>query len=359
MVRVVFSSDNNYAPYLGVAIQSLIENSNSKNTYNISIIDGGISFENKLKIDSLIINYDNIAIEFIDIKEYLKSYDLSIFNFGAHFSIAAYYRFFIPEIFKNEDKVLYLDCDMIFLFDVAELYEKEFTSSILACKDVEVIRAVYKKLDLNYKNYIKVGLGIKDYTKYFNSGLMVLNTKKMRDHNYLDLLINKLKEIKYPWFVDQCILNSVYNDDIEILDASFNYQWHSKIFENPENLESQMTPKDYKEFLKASKSPKVIHYTSHIKPWNEINHEYAETFWLYARNTVFYEKLLETRLYNSLDGWIDSKKNIGVEPLSASDRKIHKNKYKLLKFSSKFTFGKLKKRMKNRRNHHKFHMNRR
>tara|TARA_Y100000590_G_scaffold118182_1_gene135197 strand:+ start:4474 stop:5547 length:1074 start_codon:yes stop_codon:yes gene_type:complete len=356
MVKVVFSSDNNYAPYLGVAIKSLIDNSSDKNNYSISILDGGISDYNKLKIDRLVINKNNISIEFIDIKKYLESYDLSIFNIGAHFSVAAYYRFFIPEIFKYEDKILYLDCDMVFLFDVAELYEKESSNSILAAKDVEVIRSITNN-DLNYKNYVKIGLGIKNYKKYFNSGLMIMNLKKMRNNNYLDSLINKLKEVKKPWFVDQCILNAVYNDDVEILDRVYNYQWHTKIFADKDKLKDQMSEEDYKDFLKASKNPKVVHYTSHIKPWNEIQHEYAETFWLYARSTEFYEELLEKRL-NISNQPVANDELTNSHSLPKEVRKVHRKKYKLYKLAAKVTFGRLKKKFKQKRKHHKYHMER-
>ena len=51
LIPVFFSCDDNYAPYLAVAIKSLIENGNKeKYEYEINVLNTDISKENKEKI---------------------------------------------------------------------------------------------------------------------------------------------------------------------------------------------------------------------------------------------------------------------------------------------------------------------
>ena len=49
-IPIFFSSDDNYVPYLCVAVHSLIKNSNENNNYRIIILNTGICEENKQKI---------------------------------------------------------------------------------------------------------------------------------------------------------------------------------------------------------------------------------------------------------------------------------------------------------------------
>ena len=48
----------------------------------------------------------------------------------------------------------------------------------------------------------------------------------------------------------------------------------------------------YNEYLKARKNPKVAHYAGYQKPWNVPTYDFAEYFWRYVRQTVFYEEIL-------------------------------------------------------------------
>ena len=54
MLNVVFASDNNYAPFLGVAITSLIKNNQEDfDKINIFILDDEISEDNKKRLEKL------------------------------------------------------------------------------------------------------------------------------------------------------------------------------------------------------------------------------------------------------------------------------------------------------------------
>ena len=52
-INIVFSSDNNYAQYMGVAICSIFENKKVGYLIDIYVLDGGISEDNKSKLKVL------------------------------------------------------------------------------------------------------------------------------------------------------------------------------------------------------------------------------------------------------------------------------------------------------------------
>ncbi len=75
-VPIFFSTDNNYLPYLDVALRSLIANASKEYKYRIVILNVGLDKEKMNKImalqdDNFIINFVDISHEFEDIKHKL------------------------------------------------------------------------------------------------------------------------------------------------------------------------------------------------------------------------------------------------------------------------------------------------
>lgn len=87
----------------------------------------------------------------------------------------------IPEI---PDKVIYLDSDVIFNGDVKELWDIDID-------DVEIA-------------------GRRDagrITRYFQSGVMLMNMKKIRESGLLERACKLCREKKFPWYIDMTALN--------------------------------------------------------------------------------------------------------------------------------------------------------
>lgn len=333
-IPIVFSSDDTYSPYLGVAVKSLIENSTKENNYDILIIDDKISDGNKIIISEMKQDRDNISIRFINIDPYLKNIDKSIFAINLHFALPTYYRFFIPTIFKNYNKIIYLDCDIIILKDLKDLYEIDLENNLLgAAIDLEGIRSyIYKSNIL----YVKKILKLKDLNKYFQAGILLLDIKKMIEENTQQKLINKLIEIKTPKFVDQCILNAVCHEQFKILSQNWNVSWHIPMCSAA--YKQQLSMKNFEDYEEARKNPYIIHYCGGMKPWKEPQYELAHYFWKYAKMTPFYETILYQNLYS--------------QKTPSSTKKTSKQiifdfiKYDIL---SKITFGEMKRDFKRKR----------
>ncbi|MCR5765491.1 MAG: hypothetical protein K6G09_05885, partial [Treponema sp.] len=121
VIPICFATDDNYIPLLAVAIASLLDNSSEENFYKIYVLTTQLKEENIQKI--LKLKKPNSSIRFVSLAKELDKYT-DLFHLRDYYSKETYYRIFIPNLFPQYKKVLYLDCDIVVLKDVAELLSK-------------------------------------------------------------------------------------------------------------------------------------------------------------------------------------------------------------------------------------------
>ena len=126
-IPIFFSTDDKYIPYLDVAISSLIANASEAFDYRIIILNTGLNEENVHKIMQN--EKKGFKIDFVDISADVQNIRSRLKNVY-HFSIVTYYRLFIASLFPQYDKVIYLDCDLVVLGDISELYHTELDDNI-------------------------------------------------------------------------------------------------------------------------------------------------------------------------------------------------------------------------------------
>ena len=112
-IPIFFSTDDNYAPYLDVAIKSLIANASKAYEYRIIVLNTGLS---EKSVNRVMENRTcGFEIDFVDISREVEKIRKRLKNVY-HFSIVTYYRLFIASLFPQYDKVVYLDCDLVVFF---------------------------------------------------------------------------------------------------------------------------------------------------------------------------------------------------------------------------------------------------
>lgn len=322
-IPIFFSTDDHYAPYLGVAISSLVTNSSQNNRYKIHILNEKLS--NFYQKSLLALSQSNVEICFVDI----TSFDNHIKKFSlpedTTLSMASFYRIFIPLLFKEYDKFIYCDCDIIFKSDIAELYHIDTGDNYFA--------AVPDSLLTEYDptDYLKNTLKVKHKEQYCNAGVLVFNNKKVLQDNFVDKCFETLAKLKCPTYADQDIINCTANGHIKLLPNNYNYQWH---------LFYKFTDKEIAPIRLPDEDIKILHYTA-SKPWDYPQYEYAQYFWDYARKTRFYEEIL----YKHADKHLKFNSQYLLKIFNLSRSKIQYWQYKLL---SKCTFGKLHKAYKDK-----------
>ena len=263
-INVFFSSDNKYSKYLCTLITSILINSKNNETFNFFVLDGGISDKNKEKILDLKNRFKDFNIEFLPVStEEFEKYPLV--SGCSYISLSMYYRFLIPKLKLELDKVLYLDCDIIVNGSLSDLWNIDLENTY--CAVVEDINAYFKD-----KNANRLGLN-----KYFNSGVMLINNRKCVEENIFERLVLNIKELKDKnllVFGDQDVLNYTFKDNIKLVSPKYNLQQNPV----PEYFETSYSQEELEE---AQNSPVIIHYNGVYKPWKKPIDNYSKIYFKY------------------------------------------------------------------------------
>ncbi|TXK52124.1 glycosyltransferase family 8 protein, partial [Pontibacter qinzhouensis] len=136
------------------------------------------------------------------------------------FPLTAYMRLFAPFLIPaSESKVIYMDVDMIVLEDISKLWHTDIGNNIFAAVQdhQKVVSCEWGGIP-NYK-----ALGIPADTKYFNSGLLLINTKKWIEAGISNKVIRCMNDnMAHVNYADQYGLNvAMYNQWFE-LDSNWN-----------------------------------------------------------------------------------------------------------------------------------------
>lgn len=95
-IIVAFASDDRYATYTGIAIQSLCEHVTKQ--LHIVILDDNISIQHKNDIESIIRSFSDITLQWIAVDaETIFSKSILIRDI----TLSAYSRFLLPKFFRK------------------------------------------------------------------------------------------------------------------------------------------------------------------------------------------------------------------------------------------------------------------
>lgn len=256
-IPICFSSDDNYAPHLGVAIASILKNKEPGDDFVFYILDGGISAKNKEKLLSLQI-ISSFILKFLKINP-ADFQQCIITESMQHISLATYYRFFIPSLIR-EEKVLYLDCDLVVRGSLGELFEVELSNYYFSAVIDLLAEENGRRLQLE---------------RYCNCGVMLINNKKWRDDFVTGRLFQYLQEnSKKIVFGDQDVLNVVLQSDILYLDPIWNIQTgeYRSCYDSG--------------FNSRIEEARILHFVGRKKPWSFCNKQPAKKeYFKYLRYT--------------------------------------------------------------------------
>ena len=265
-IPIFFSTDDNYIPYLDVAVRSLIANASKDYSYRIIVLNTGLSPDNIAKVKQS--EREGFAIDFVDISENVKDIK-SRFRNVYHFSIVTYYRLFIASLFPQYDKILYLDCDLVVLGDISKLYNTELEDNILAA-----VPDQYVCNTREFRTYVEMAIGVNPDT-YFNAGVLVINLEQFRKNDIENKFINLITEHDFDLLdPDQAYLNYLCFGKTHILPNGWNKSPTEIVCEGNKN---------------------IVHYNLYKKPWQYDDVIDGEYFWEYAKLSPFYELILDRK----------------------------------------------------------------
>jgi lipopolysaccharide biosynthesis glycosyltransferase len=291
-VAVVFSTNEQYVPYLGVAIYSLIENASDDYNYDIVILAKGLEAA-LAKICDLARDRDNVSIRVYDTTALFESLPADIFHVEGYVPVETYNKCFITEILSSDyDRCVYLDSDILVLHDIRELHDIDLKGhAVGASVNVANVNAAFCKKVIKGKrfdDYLLTDLGVLDHNKYFQGGVLVLDMSKLYKMNLRARTIQTLKRIKQPIFFDQCVFNSIFYGDVCFFSLSWNHVWYMQQYSY---LRGSVTDDAFFDYARSRVDPKIVHYGSGDKPQSKLGWVLSDLFWKYAYASPFIEDI--------------------------------------------------------------------
>lgn len=269
VVPIFFACDDNYIPFLSVCLKSLIDNSSKKYKYKIKILYTKVKNENIRNLKKY--NSDNIDIEFVNIKANLSKINNKLYT-RDYYTNTTYYRLFIPNLYKEYDKALYIDADTVILDDIAKLYNINIKDNLVGAVTDGII-----KNNKVFREYAEKVIGLNNYKNYFNAGVLILNLKELRNFDFENKFLYLLDTVKFTLAQDQDYLNRLCKGRVKII----NDNW-------------DVMPSDAKNH-KNERKIKLIHYNLAEKPWLYDNIPFEKYFWYYAKDTNYYKTIIKIK----------------------------------------------------------------
>ena len=290
-IPIFLSCNNAFISYLGVLLTSIVENSSKDRNYDIVVLESDVTEKSKETIRS-ITRKKNISIRFYNMAPVLEQLkDLDVYVEG-YVPAETYNKIFLSEITEGYEKLLYIDTDIVVRADLAELYDIDlFGKAIGSSPNVANISAAYQNKEIRgqkFGDYLRETLGITEFEKYFQAGIVSLDMTHSKVRNLAALSISKLRKIRKPIFFDQCIFNSIFYDDVQYFSTAWNHVWY---LQNYSHLKHHLRDDIFFDYAKGRLDPKIIHYASGDKPTNKFDWKLSSYFWNYASRSPYAEEL--------------------------------------------------------------------
>lgn len=259
MIHIAFCSDSNYVMPLGVALISICENNRDEDIMFHLVVtdDGKSSKESSIKIKPLqdITNkYKNKSKVYYIRQEQLSNF---VCEGASYVSTTAFSRIFLPEILPSDvHKVLYLDCDLVCLGSIRDLWEFELT-------DAFPIGAVIDAIGTSptVRRNIQTPLTV----QYCNSGVLLMNLDCWRKEGLSAKISECANKMKFP-LLDQDTLNYFFKDRIKLLPIIYNLQTNFLYRKESHWMIDYIY---FDEVKSAIKNPCIVHYVGGNKPWKD------------------------------------------------------------------------------------------
>lgn len=287
-IPIVLTSSDWYIPYLSISLESLCRHASTNYNYDIIILNVGITKRMKELLLKAISSYNNVHITFYDVSRIIDGLDL---RENMHIGVASLYRLLIPQVCKKFTKILYLDSDIVVCDDVSKLYDENVNNMLLAavhdvdyCGEYNGGNPIVKKICLEK-------LKLKKPYDYFNAGVLLINVTTFNQLFKPNYLIEMAQGGNYI-FMDQDVLNVVSQGKVKFLDFSWNVL-HDCFGVRINQIISQAPLRLAKLYFESRKNPKIVHYAGGEKPWVNASCDFSEIFWKEARQSIFYEMILQ------------------------------------------------------------------
>lgn len=290
-ISIAYAPDDNYVNQTVVSMKSALEHNEQ---VEFIIMYSKLSAESMQKLGAV-----GGSLRLIKMDE-SQFADLTLSKWV---TVQAWFRIKLPDLCKDLDKVLYLDCDTLIRGNLDELFSLDLTDKYLAgVKDVWGVSKYVKRLGM------KSGV-------YVNSGMLLFNCDYCRKEHFFDKVVEFAKNnAKIIEFCDQDSINKVVDEYKLVISPKYNLMdtwWRGGYYEFEGEEEA--------EYLKAKENPVIAHLTGLKPAFKGCGNKFKDEWWEVAKKTKIYDELLRD--------YMASKEPSNKEPLLRQIFSI-KNEYK-------------------------------
>lgn len=283
-MNILIAMNDAYVKYYQVVVTSLCRNNSESDIvihipYTSELSEEGLALitktanDNNAKVKTYELNKDNIKA-------------MSELPLGM-WSVETFFRLFVQDIISDtEDRILWLDGDIIVNGDISDFYNVDFEGNYYAaCEDIAISRG---KMKQEYDN-----LGWDSSQIYVNAGVLLINLAQLRREKITQNDIVRFIEINHEkmHFLDQYTLNAMFHDRIKLVDG-FKYN-------------CQVSGYSYTKGRQILNESVILHFPGY-RPWQtDYQKHYSsaipgDIWWKYARMCGRGEGFLKWKILNTV-----------------------------------------------------------
>lgn len=293
-IPVMFCFNNNYVIPAAACFISIMENCNRNNNYSFYVLHTDITEENQILLKKDLEKYKNCTLKFVYMNNQFEDLFNKISN-HSHFSKELLYKLNCATIFPKIEKIIISDVDVIFLDDIAKIYDELDVESNYYYAGIPQIKKknnniyfgdFYKKFTEDEKKLLNEGVG---------AGYLVLNLKKIREHGMCEKMLKFLEcNCDRLIQIEQDVINIVCAGHIKKLPYYYmvcTYEYDDFISGDYSSILE--IPKEKKDVIYALNNPVQLHFATSIKPWKYIDCTKSEIWFKYFSQSTFLKDYLK------------------------------------------------------------------
>ncbi|MCA9240391.1 MAG: glycosyltransferase family 8 protein [Planctomycetales bacterium] len=267
-IPLVLASDDRFAVGAGVMIQSVLENTCSP--VRFLYLHADLSNENIARIKQIVAGRPDCRLEMVDASQALARLPAPVRS--SIYSRLTYARLLAPSLLQEEDRAIYLDCDVLVRDDIRQLFEIDLEGhAFSAMPDYGVARWV--KRSPKDKQYFDDLTGGRPAEQYFNAGVLVMDLAEWRRQRITEQTEAVIRSSGHLRYADQCALNVVAEGRFRRLPERWNlFSIHGSAAKDP-----LLSPQKRQALREAYANPSLVHYICE-KPWTPFPMPYKRDF---------------------------------------------------------------------------------
>ena len=216
---IVFAADANFSIPFGIAVMTLLEHARPETFYDIYVLDDGIRDEVKREVAQFQEKYD-FSITYYDVSEMVKDMPSTCI-----FPPIMYARFLVPRLLpqKVQNRIFYIDADVLFCDDLTELYDMDLAGKPFAATQALNMTAYGNR---RYLKWLGNAYGMNFFEKgkpYFHSGEMLFDRQEWMKAGFTERCL-KMAQEPFPkeiLYHDQDFMNIVCRGQIANFPAKY------------------------------------------------------------------------------------------------------------------------------------------